>query len=353
MFEWLPARIEQARRVFQEYSLDWTFNLNSPATEEEIRVCEAALGVPLPPSYRNFLLQYNGGRLFCFDQEEMLDDSAWDSPRLIIQGTDNLIEFNQQQKEMFTDQEWNSLIAFCDLECMGSGDFCGFDPQQALNSEYAVLDCMHELTPLEWQQTRIATSFAEWLERIFSQVVDHRKQPEYWLEIEASSSLAEETPAALIRQAVKKIQTKDYAGAFSDLDQIIRLDPKYHKAYYEQGNLYFALGEYQAAIESYTQAIDLKPDLYLIAYYRNRGLARVHLKDYQGAITDFSHAIQINPGMGEIYQQRGDTRSLVGDNKGAMEDYQKAASLCTEEETTYSWSEHEDTTEVLEEFLEE
>lgn len=350
MFEWLPERIEQAHRVFQEFSLDWTFILNSPATETEIRVCEAALGIPLPPSYREFLLQYNGVRLFGLNQGETFDDSAWDSPRLIIQGTDSLIEFNQQQKEgMFTDEEWNSLIAFCYLESIGTGDFCALDPQQALNSEYTVLDCMHELTPAEWRQAQIATSFAEWLERIFSQVVDGRKQPEYWLESEASSSfsLVEETPAALLRQGVKKVQRKDYAGAFADLNQIIQLDPEYHKAYYERGNLYFTLGEYQAAIENYTQAIDLQPDLYLIAYYRNRGLARTQIKDYQGAITDFSHALQINPRMGEIYQQRGDARSQLGDRQGAMEDYQKAANLRAEEETA---GEYEETTEVLEEF---
>ena len=349
MFEWLPERIEQARRVFQEFSLDWTFILNSPATEAEIRVCEAALGVPLPPSYRKFLLQYNGARLFCLDQGETFDDSAWDSPRLIIQGTDNLIEFNQQQKEdMFTDEEWNSLIAFCYLECMGTGDFCAFAPQQAIASEYAVLDCRHELTPVEWREAQIAVSFAEWLERIFSQVVDYRKQPEYWLESEASSfSLADEMPDALIRQGVKKVQREDYVGAFADFDRIIRLDSKYDRAYYERGNLYFALGEYQAAIENYTQAINLQPDLYLIAYYRNRGLARTQLKDYQGAISDFSHVLQINPKMGEIYQQRGDARSQLADKQGAMEDYQKAVDLHAEEEIAYSWGEHEETVEVL------
>jgi len=32
----------------------------------------------------------------------------------------------------------------------------------------------------EWRQVRIASSFAEWLEKIFDQV-DQRKDPEFWL----------------------------------------------------------------------------------------------------------------------------------------------------------------------------
>ncbi|WP_277128211.1 SMI1/KNR4 family protein [Chlorogloeopsis fritschii] len=64
MFEWLPERIEQAQQVFQEFSLDWTFILNPPATETEIRACEEALGVTLPPSYREFLLRHNGANFF-------------------------------------------------------------------------------------------------------------------------------------------------------------------------------------------------------------------------------------------------------------------------------------------------
>ena len=43
LFEWLPERIEQAHKVFQEFSLDWTFILNPPATEAEIQACEVTL----------------------------------------------------------------------------------------------------------------------------------------------------------------------------------------------------------------------------------------------------------------------------------------------------------------------
>jgi cell wall assembly regulator SMI1 len=55
VFEWLPDRIEQAKIISQEFEQDWKFIFNPPATEAAIQACEVALGVPLPPSYRDFL----------------------------------------------------------------------------------------------------------------------------------------------------------------------------------------------------------------------------------------------------------------------------------------------------------
>jgi tetratricopeptide (TPR) repeat protein len=325
MFEWLPERIEQAYQIFQEFSLDWTFILNPPPTADEIQACEVALGVPLPPSYREFLLRYNGAYLFCTDLGETSDGSVWDNLGLIIQGTDNLVKFNQHKKEeIYLNEEWNSLIAFCDLGRIGTGDFCGLDPQQTINSDYRVLDCFHELAPA-------ASSFAEWLVRIFDQVVVHKKYPEYWFEIESSSSfsLAEETATALNRQGLKKAHRHDYMGAIRYFDQVLQLDPNNPEAYYERGNIHIALGNFQGGIEDFTHAICSNPQS--VIAYNKRGLARCELGDYEGAITDFDQALQISPRDTEIYNNRGNAHSHLGDSQGAMEDYQKATELLGEE----------------------
>jgi hypothetical protein len=95
-----------------------------------------------------------------------------------ILGTHELLNFTQENKLDFTDEEWDSIILFCSY--IGGGDSCGFDPQQTTNSEYTVIDCFHELAPAQWRQTRIASSFAEWLKKIFDQI-DQRKHPAYWL----------------------------------------------------------------------------------------------------------------------------------------------------------------------------
>lgn len=346
MFEWLPERIKQAYKVFEEFSLDWTFILNSPATEAEIQACEVDLGVALPPSYREFLLRWNGAYLFCVEEDIL---PGWENSGLVIHGTATLLGFNQPDRERFTDEEWNSLIAFCYLGRVSSGDFCALDPQQTTNSEYTVLDCFHELTPAEWRQARIAFSFAEWLERLFNQVVDEKKLPEYWFEAESSSafSLAEETPYALLRQGREKADKGEYQGAITDFNQVILLDPKDSHAYYERGNVLFALGAYHKAIEDYTQAICFTPQN--VIFYNKRGLARIQLKDYQGAIEDFNQALLSNRQFAEAYNNRGNARSQSGDAQGALEDYQKAADIVEEAKADlgYSWNKYKETTRVL------
>lgn len=337
MFEWLPDQIERAYQVFKEFSLDWKFILNQPATETEIQACEVALGISLPPSYREFLLCYNGAKLFCTYEVENPNNAWRDNSGIIIYGTDNLVEFNQQQKQIYIDFDWNSLIVFCDLASIGTGDFCALDPQNQINSEYAVLDCMHDLVIEDWRESKIASSFEQWLTKIFDQVVLYNKQPEYWLEAESSTSfsLAEETPSALIRQGLKKAIKQNYKEAIENFEQILKIDSEYYEAYYERGNIYFALGDYRASIEDYNRAIYLNPLNYVIAY-NQRGLARTQLGEYQQAIEDFNQAIKLNSGVAEIYHNRGNARSALGDNQGAMEDFQKAAELLAEEENIYT-----------------
>lgn len=328
MFEWLPERIEQAYKVFEEFSLDWTFILNPPATEAEIQACEVALGVALPPSYREFLLRWNGAYLFRYAQDEPPMYGWWDDSGIVIQGTTTLLEFTQDNQEVY--EEWDSLIAFCYLGGIGTGDFCVLDPQQITDTEYAVLDCFHEVSPTEWRQVQIASSFAEWLARIFDEVVDDKKQPEYWYETESSCSLAEDTSYALLRQGRKKVEKKDYQGAIADFNRVLLLDQKDSHAYYERGNVLFALGDHHKAIEDYTQAICFTPQN--VIFYNKRGLARIQLKDYQGAIEDFNQALLSNRQFAEAYNNRGNARFQLGDRQGAMEDYQKATKLLAQQE---------------------
>ncbi|MEH1779324.1 MAG: tetratricopeptide repeat protein [Nostoc sp.] len=48
-------------------------------------------------------------------------------------------------------------------------------------------------------------------------------------------------------------------------------------------------------------------------------------------MTDFDQALQISPRDAEIYNNRGNAHSHLGDRQGAMEDYQKATELLAEE----------------------
>lgn len=74
----------------------------------------------------------------------------------------------------------------------------------------------------------------------------------------------------------------------ADLDQVLSRSPKNIYATYNQGYLHALQGNYELAIESYSRAIELKPDLGQ-AYY-NRGLAYLQLGKRQQGEADLSKA---------------------------------------------------------------
>ena len=51
------------------------------------------------------------------------------------------------------------------------------------------------------------------------------------------------------------------------------------------------------------------------------------MKDYYGAISDFNKVIEIDPKDAKAYNNRGISKSNIGDKKGACDDYKKAISL--------------------------
>jgi tetratricopeptide (TPR) repeat protein len=108
----------------------------------------------------------------------------------------------------------------------------------------------------------------------------------------------------------------DYQGAIEAYTQAIRIDPKYADAYLGRGAAKHSLGDKQAAIEDFTQAININPKLQ--GAYEIRGFTKAETGDYRGAVADFNQAIKINP-KGNLFAYRG--RGLA---KAALSDYQGA-----------------------------
>ena len=84
---------------------------------------------------------------------------------------------------------------------------------------------------------------------------------------------------------------KDIDGALSDLDQALIIEPKNLAALVNRGVTYGGLN---------------KPLL---------------------AITDFNRVIQIDPNYADAYRNRGLTKHLIGDKKGACDDWKKSKDL--------------------------
>jgi tetratricopeptide (TPR) repeat protein len=102
-----------------------------------------------------------------------------------------------------------------------------------------------------------------------------------------------------------------------------------YKAHSLLGHAYAANGQYQQAIDNFSEVIRLKANYktdYLMAY-SGRGIAYIYLKQYQRAIEDFSQAISLKPDYINPYNYRGKAYHELGQYKSAIEDYSTAIRL--------------------------
>ena len=84
---------------------------------------------------------------------------------------------------------------------------------------------------------------------------------------------------------------------------------------------YFSLGTECFNKKEYEGALNNS-----LAYF-NLGATRSELGDNQGAIDDYTQAININPNYALVYYKRGFSRSKLGDNQGAIDDYTQAINI--------------------------
>ena len=103
---------------------------------------------------------------------------------------------------------------------------------------------------------------------------------------------------------------------------------------FNRGNSHIELGNYQAAIEDYTETIKLDPND--AATYNNRGHSQAELGNYQIAIEDYTKAIKLDPNYTEAYNNRGYSQDELGNHPAAIEDYTKAIKLDPNDAAAYN-----------------
>jgi tetratricopeptide (TPR) repeat protein/S1-C subfamily serine protease len=107
-------------------------------------------------------------------------------------------------------------------------------------------------------------------------------------------------------------------SALVAISEAIRLEPQDNTLLNEKAHLLGRLEQYSEAIKIYDLIISKDQKAWA---YNNRGVSKSNLGDNKGAVADYNAAIQINPQYAEPYSNRGITKYRSGDNKGAMEDY--------------------------------
>lgn len=94
------------------------------------------------------------------------------------------------------------------------------------------------------------------------------------------------------------------------------------------GDFSFQNDDYAAAVDSYSQAIELKPDD--AETYLKRGDVRLQLRQFDEALADYDAALKINANSAEAHYRRGLARSVRahdGDLEAAVADFNRALEL--------------------------
>jgi len=138
-------------------------------------------------------------------------------------------------------------------------------------------------------------------------------------------------------QAARAVPPEDEAGderlvesleeALADVAPARIIPPPKRNAerYLDEGNVFFNVGQYALAIESYGHAIELDPTL--IAGYYNRANARTRAGDFEGALEDYDRALELQPGDADALNNRGMLHLYRGSFAHALADFDAAIAI--------------------------
>jgi len=116
-------------------------------------------------------------------------------------------------------------------------------------------------------------------------------------------------------------------------DKAIKSDSGNAGPYYDRGEAYTEMAEYDRAIADYSKAIELDPR-HALAFF-NRAHAYGETGDYDKAVADYTKAIELVPADAQAYYNRGLDYLNQGEVHLAVSDLEKAVELSTDPELTH------------------
>lgn len=135
--------------------------------------------------------------------------------------------------------------------------------------------------------------------------------------------------ALLVCACLFTVGTRKYLWYWQTTDRLsdlhVRLAPNSAEAQYQHGKVLHDKGDLQAAIRSYSRAIELKS--YYAEAFNNRGNAYSALGDINRAFSDYNEAIALRPDYAEAFNNRGTTYSDTQAYDRAVLDCSKAIEL--------------------------
>lgn len=125
---------------------------------------------------------------------------------------------------------------------------------------------------------------------------------------------------AYIGRAKVSLAMKDTIAAKADLDKAIEINKNSSNAYAMRADIAIKSSkDFNSALADMNEAIKLQPRF--AGYFINRAFLRYNLDDYFGAMADYDYALTLDPLNTVAYFNRGLLRAEVNDNDRAIEDF--------------------------------
>lgn len=134
------------------------------------------------------------------------------------------------------------------------------------------------------------------------------------------------TPEAYLRRGNRHYQRGEYPEATEAYDKAIELAPTLGLACLLRGNVHAACGHHAKAIEDYNTAERQLSQIHPIVHdtvFFNRGNSKAELSDLEGALEDYTRAIQVKPDLPHAYYNRGNTYADLYRFEEALLDYER------------------------------
>ena len=131
-----------------------------------------------------------------------------------------------------------------------------------------------------------------------------------------------------------KKEKEELLKKIEEYSKKIEKEPNNATNYYNRGNAYYSLKEYEKAINDYNKAIELNPS-YALAY-NNRGVSLDNLKKYNEAIHDYNKAIELDPNYSVSYFNKGLAYRELGKYEEAINNYSSAIKLNSNNSSYYT-----------------
>ena len=146
--------------------------------------------------------------------------------------------------------------------------------------------------------------------------------------LEAILKVDKSNPEYFILLGKSQICLERYREALGTFDHGILSFPDNSAMFNHRGNLYLQFGEFESAVDDFTQAINLaKVDTNLFFFYANRGVSKKMMRDFEGAYQDYLMAYQYDSTEVGLLTNLGGVCDEIGRGDETLKYYFKALEI--------------------------